>query len=83
MENTYGVLVLDQTLVVAAQANQEKNAGDVLKTVDPFPPLALLSADVDHKHLVVAEVKGCLSDTDCTSSWEDYVLLDRLVIRIE
>jgi hypothetical protein len=57
MENTYCILVLDQTLVVAAQANQENNAGDILKIVDPFLPFTLLHADIDHKHLMVRDEK--------------------------
>ena len=37
--------------------------------MDPFPPLALLTADIDHEHIVVTEGEDGLRDPDrpCTS----------------
>ena len=72
---TYRVLVLDETLVEATQADQEQYTRHILETVDPLPTLALLATDVDHEHVVVAEGEDRLGDTDCPCASVDDVLL--------
>lgn len=72
---TYRVLVFYQTLVVAAQADEEQDARDVLEAVYPLAALALLSADIDHQHLMVAEVEGRFGDADCPRAGMNDVLL--------
>jgi hypothetical protein len=43
---TYGVPILTETHVIAIQGNQEQNAGDVFKAMDPLSSLALLPTDL-------------------------------------
>lgn len=59
---TYRVLVFNQTLIVAAQTDQEQDTCHVLEAVYPLPTLALLTADVDHQHLVFAQMEHCFGD---------------------
>lgn len=42
------VLALVEDLVVLADRRQEYDGGDVVKTVDPLPPLGALAAHVHH-----------------------------------
>lgn len=42
------VVALGQHLVVLAERHQEDDGGDVLKAVDPFPPLGPLTPHVHH-----------------------------------
>jgi hypothetical protein len=47
-EHTHRIALLDETLVVPAEGDEEEDGGDVLEAVDPFPALGLLAADIDH-----------------------------------
>ena len=55
-------------MVVAGQADEKENTCDVLEAVYPLPPLAFLAADVDHQHLMRAELERGLGDPNgpCT-----------------
>lgn len=79
----YRVPVLHKTLIVSAQTDKEENARHVLETMDPFPPLALLAADVDHQHFMIPEVKAGFRNADRPSSAVNDVLLVRNVLRIK
>ena len=81
--NTYRVLVLDETLVEATQADQEQYTRHILETVNPLPTLALLATDVDHEHVVVAQGEDGLRDTNCPRASVDDVLLVRNVLWVE
>lgn len=69
------VLVLNQTLVVSTQADQKQNTCDILETMNPFSSLALLTTDVDHEHLMVAQLEDRLSDSNCSGTSMHNVLL--------
>ena len=80
---TYRILVFNETLIIATQAHEEQNAGHVLETMNPLPPLTLLTADIDHEHIVVAQGEDSLCDTDCPCASVDDVLLIGYVRRIK
>ena len=44
----YLIVALCQDLVVLAERHQEDDGGDVLKAVDPLPPLRPLTSHVHH-----------------------------------
>ena len=52
---TYGVLVVDETLVVATQAHYEHYTRYVLEGTGPRLSFALLAADIDHDYIVFAD----------------------------
>ena len=43
--------------------------------MNPLPPLALLATHIDHKHLMVPEIKARFCDADRASSTVNDVLL--------
>lgn len=47
-DRTYHVISLVQPLVVLAQGNHEDQGANVVKTMDPFLPLASLTTDVKY-----------------------------------
>lgn len=44
----YIILTLIKDLIVLAERRQENDGGDILETVNPFPPLWTLTAHVHH-----------------------------------
>ena len=65
---THRILVFNQALVITTETDEEQYAGNVLETVNPLPPLALLAADINHQHLVFAQMEDGFCDTNrpCT-----------------
>lgn len=49
---THSVSVLNETLIVATQTDEEQYRSHVLEKVDPFPPFRFLTAHVDEDHVV-------------------------------
>lgn len=45
---TYRIFIFHQALVIAAEADKEKYAGDILEAMYPFSPFALLTANINH-----------------------------------
>ena len=80
---TYRVLVLHQTLVETTQTDQEQYTCHILETVNPLPTLALLTADVDHEHVVIAQREDRLRDANCPRAGVDDILFIRDVRRVE
>ena len=80
---SYRVLVFNQTLIITTETDQEQDARDILEAMYPLATLALLAADVDHKHVVVAQGEDRLGDTDCPCTRVDDVLLVRNVLWVE
>ena len=50
--NTHRILVFDQTLIETTQTDEEQNCRHILEAMDPFSPLALLTANINHEHLM-------------------------------
>ena len=82
-EATHRIFILHQTLIVPTQRDQEQNTRDILETVDPFSSLALLTADVDHEHVVIAQREDRLRDANCPRAGVDDILFIRNVRRVE
>lgn len=80
---TYCVLVFHQTLIKPTQADEEEDTCDILEAMYPLPALALLPADIDHEHLVVAQREDGLRDADCPCAGVDDVLFIWLVGTLE
>lgn len=71
---TYRILVFNQALIVSAQTDQEQDTCNILETMNPFSSLALLSTDIDHKHLMITQLEECLCDTNCSRTGMDDIL---------
>jgi hypothetical protein len=70
-------------LVITTEADEEQDASDVLETVYPFSPLALLATNVNHQKLVLPEVEGCFCYTDRPCAASDDVLFSGLILGLE
>ena len=80
---SYRVLVFNQTLIITTQTDQEQDTCDILEAMYPLATLALLAADVDHQHLVLAQMEDRLCDAYCAGASMHDVLLVWHVARIE
>lgn len=73
--STYTILILDQTLVITADGDEEEQAVDVLETMYPLLPLRSLAADIEHPVRKLAQVENRLGDTGCPQSRSQQVLV--------
>jgi len=45
---TYRIFIFHQALVIAAKADKEKYASNILEAMYPFSPFALLTTNINH-----------------------------------
>lgn len=81
MGDAHRVLVFHQALIITTQADQEQYACDILETMDPLSPLALLPTHIDHEHFMVLQLEDRLSDTDRPSPASNNVLFRGNIIQ--
>jgi hypothetical protein len=60
------ILILDETLVVTADGNQEQQTVDVLEAVNPLLALGSLTSNVEHAIRQLAKVKSRLCNACCS-----------------
>ena len=80
---THCTLVLHQALIISAQTGKEQYTRHILEAVYPLPSLALLTTDIDHEHVVVAQGEDSFGDANCPGTSMDDVLLVRHICRIK
>lgn len=65
---THRIAILNQALIVPAQANQKQHTRDVLEEINPLPPLGFLAADIDEPQDVAVGLEHCLGHANCSGT---------------
>jgi hypothetical protein len=77
---TYTILVFHKTLIVTANSNEEEQAVNILKAMDPLLALRALSSNIKHAVCQVPQVKDRLCDTRCAQARAQHILVCRHII---
>ena len=72
---TYGILILNQTLIITRQGNHEQQTLNTLKAVDPLLPFRPLPTDIHHAEVHLSELEQRLRNTRCPKSSLQHVLI--------
>ena len=65
LEIVFGSRVLSLPILILLAVLLPRSLMSMLPTMNPLSPLALLTADINHEHVVVTEGEDGLRDTDC------------------
>lgn len=69
------ILILHQALVVSGNGDKEKQAVDVLETVDPLLSFGSLSSNIEHSVRKGTEVEDGLGNTSRSQSGSEHILV--------